>query len=174
MGFSLTELLVAISIGSIVIVGAAQMLIGHIKSSANTEAMMRAQDTWARIQHLIDQDIQEAECLSTSTDNKTLTIELPPCDNSTNKKIIYTLDNEELTRTGPSIQSDGTLNTSISPASETVATHVSLFTVSVDQTRAPGSSAIATYKFNTVDPTGFTFSSQKSTEAKSRSRVIDS
>ena len=186
LGFSLTELLTAAAIGSIVIIGAAQMIVGHIKTSAQTEALMRAQDTWIRVQHLIDQDIQEAECLSTNASKDAITITLPPCPSG--NTITYELEadgeGKNLVRTGPPINQDGTLNLQANSRTDIVSNNIKTFSVEINipaesqgeggtSSIETGESAIATYSFNITDPAGFSYGSAKTTRARPRIRVID-
>ena len=168
MGFTLTELMITSLIGSIAIILAGQSLISHVRMSARSEATMRAQDTWSRIHHLIDQDIEEAQCIDVNTASKTLTLKMTSCD-SNSVNVVYSFSGSSLTRNGPIINAlDGTLDFS-NLATSTVSDMVSDFTPTLNT----GGNLSISYSLNILDPSGFTFPNSKTTETHVRSRIID-
>ena len=168
-GFTLVELLATAVLGGILLVGAAELILSHVRFSARTEAMMRAQDVWTRIQFLMDQEIQEASCLS-STSSSSITLSLPPCGTGA-RTITYSLSGSNLIRTGPGINvADGSLDLSTATNSTaTVARNISSFSASIN---SDGTEAV-TYSLNISDPSGFQFSQAKTTGARTRSRIIN-
>lgn len=164
-GFSLIELLVVSILGSVVTIAAAQVLINHVRSSVSTEALLRAQDTWSRLQFLLDQEIQEAESISVS--GSTLTLTMPRVNNVTDT-IAYTLSGSDLIRTGPNINTGtGALipGTSIQA---TLLDNVIQFTPVL----SGGNNRTVTYTLNTKDPSGFQFREAKITSAQTRTRIL--
>lgn len=171
-GFTLPELLVAIFIGSIVIIMAAQSLISHIKLSARSEAMMRSQDIWSRIQNLIDQDIQEARCVSVENAGTKLVLSITAWCNEAQPgtQVIYQRINNTLTRTGPAIDpTSGGLDLSSSQITSTVSSNIKEFSAILNSADSRG----VTYSINVQDPSGFSFKQSKSTGAHLRSRAIN-
>jgi len=171
-GFTLPELLVAIFIGSLVIVMAAQSLISHIQLSARSEAMMRSQDIMSRIQNLVDQDIQEARCVSVENSGNKLVLSITTwCNEAQNgTQVIYQSINNVLTRTGPAIDpTSGGIDLSSSPITSTVSSNISEFSASLNSAGSRG----VTYSINVLDPSGFSFKQSKSTGGHLRSRLIN-
>lgn len=171
-GFTLTELLVTISIGSVVVIVAAQSLIAHIRLSARQEALMRSQDTWSRIQNLIDQDIQESRCASVDSVARKLSLSMTTwCgDTVDGNQIIYQLKNNNLIRTGPPIDpTSGSLDTTSTSTTTIVSGNISEFSPSLNSKGNYG----VTYSINILDPSGFTFRKTKLTGGHLRSRVIN-
>lgn len=169
-GFTLTELMIASAIGSIVVVLAAQSLIAHLRLSARSEAMMRAQDIWSRIYHLIDQDIQEASCIAVNTSTKVLTLTMSSCEMTNPSKVTYSLSNGSLQRVGPPVSpTDGTLDLSAAAITAQVAGNISEFSPSLN---TAGNLSV-NYSLNIEDPSGFSFQNAKTTATHVRSRIID-
>lgn len=173
-GFSLAELLIVVVIGGVLMTGAATMIISHMRSSARSEAIMRLQESWSRVQFLLDQEIQEASGSPSSTTCSSLTLTVPNPDVSgSNLTITYSLVGTELRRTGPPVNSDGTLNGKLdndgrTPSStEIVMTRVSSF--------CPTSSGgDVDYTLGLTDVTGVTYQNQSEVSgARTRSRIID-
>lgn len=164
-GYSLIELLIAIMIGGLMITGAASMLIAHMQTSSRSEAVNRLQDSWSRIQFLLDQDIQEAIGTPSVNSCSSLTLAIPTTAGGTDT-ITYDLSGTDLKRTGPDINSDGTLNFGTS-RTDLLMSNVTSFCPSlmdgeVDYTLALRDASGVVYQ-NQSQPTG----------ARSRSRVID-
>lgn len=164
-GFSLVELLVVSVLGSIITIAAAQVLIGHIRSSVSTEAMLRAQDTWSRLQFLLDQEIQEAESFSATGTTLTLTM---PNVNGVVDTITYTLSGTDLTRTGPNIN---TTNGALMPGTSQEAILVGNVTEFAPVLSGTNNRTV-TYTLNIRDPSGFSFRQSKSTAAQTRTRIL--
>lgn len=169
-GFSLTELIIASAIGSIGVVLAAQSLIAHLRLSVRAEALMRSQDIWSRIYHLIDQDIQEARCIAVNTSTKVLTLTMSPCQVTSPSTVTYSLSNGYLQRVGPPVSPvDGTLDLSAAAITAPVAGNISEFNPSIN---TAGNLSV-NYSFNIEDPSGFSFQNAKTTATHVRSRIID-
>jgi len=168
-GFSLPEVLIVSVIGSLMLLSAVGLIASHTRTSSRMEAKMRTHDTWARIQFLLDQEIQESACISASN-SSTLVLSLPPCS-APQATITYTQSGTNLLRTGPAIDNnDGSLilNTTSTDIVTSDLTPQSGFTVSTPDSRG------AEYTISITDPTGFSFTNQgKSSAAQTRSRIID-
>ena len=101
--FTLPELLIVSVIGGILVVSAAQLILAHVRTTTRIEGKLRAQDVWARVQFLLEQEIQESACSTASGSELILT--LPPCDDAASPTITYSLQGTNLIRTGPTIDS---------------------------------------------------------------------
>lgn len=165
--FTLPELLIVSVVGGLLLVSAAQLILAHVRTTTKIEAKLRSQDVWARVQFLLEQEIQES---CNSTGGSELTLTLAPCGETTSPTITYSLDGTNLVRTGPKIDStDGSLLLNDSSSTDIVASNVSSFTPS----SADGQNV--SYQLNILDPSGFSFSGEgKSSSAQIRSRIIDS
>jgi prepilin-type N-terminal cleavage/methylation domain-containing protein len=165
--FTLPELLIVSVVGGLLLVSTAQLILAHVRTTTKIEAKLRSQDVWARVQFLLEQEIQES---CSSTGGRELTLTLPPCGEITAPTITYSLDGTDLVRTGPKIDStDGSLLLYDSFSTDIVASNVSSFTPS----SADGQNV--SYQLNILDPSGFSFSGEgKSSSAQIRSRIIDS
>lgn len=164
-GFTLVELLVVSVLGSVVMIAAVQALIGHIRASAVTEAMLRSQDTWSRLQFLLDQEIQEAESLTAAGSTLTLTM---PLVNGSRDSIIYTLSGTNLQRTGPNINAGSGALIPGTTGTATVVGNISEFTPLL----SGSNNRIVTYTLNIQDPSGFKFRQAKTTAAQTRARIL--
>lgn len=166
-GLSLAELLVAIFIGAMIFIAASQLLVTHIRTNSRMEAMMRLRDNWGRLQFLLEQEIQESRGAATSSGSLSLTIPNPSIPSSTTS-ITYTLTGNALTRTGPPINSDGSLNFTLSSNTETILRGITGFTVSIGS----DSSQTVIYTADLVDPTGVGLN-QRGSAATAESRIIN-
>lgn len=166
--FTLPELLIVSVIGSVLLVGAAQLILAHVRTTTRIEGKLRSQDVWSRIQFLLEQEIQESAC--SSAEGSQLTLTLPPCGEPTSPTITYSLKGTNLIRTGPTIDSaDGSLILNGLSSTDIVAGNVSSFFPSSTDGRN------VSYQLNILDPSGFSFSSEgKSSSEQTRSRIIDS
>ena len=179
-GFSLAELLVGVVIGSVLVIGAGQLLANHIQTSARLEGLLRSQEKWSRIQRIIDQDIQEAHCIVTS--GGSLVLKLPVSYSGSDGSLLnacgssaitYTLSNTTLQRSGPAISAiDGSLDESNMTSNVTVATNVTEFSVDSVSSSLESSPTVS-YTFNVLDPSGYSFKSSKTSSARARTRIID-
>lgn len=163
-GFTLVELLVVSVLGSVVTIAAAQVLISHLRASVATEGMLRVQDTWSRVQFLLDQEIQEAERITAS--GSTLTLTMPTLEGITDT-ITYSLNAGNLIRNGPNINAaDGSLLPGTS-STDTLVGNVTEF-----EPEANTANRTVTYTLNIRDPSGFTFREAKTTGAHTRTRIL--
>lgn len=164
-GYSLIELLIAIIIGGLMITGAASMLIAHMQTSSRSEAINRLQDSWSRIQFLLDQEIQEAIGTARVNNCSSLTLAIPATSGGTDT-ISYDLSGTDLKRTGPDINSDGTLNFGTS-RTDLLMSNVTSFCPSL-------SDGEVKYTLALRDASGVVYQNQSQpTGARSRSRIID-
>ena len=166
-GFTLPELLIVSVIGSVLLIGAAELILAHVRTTTKIEGKLRSQDVWTRIQFLLDQEIQESACSAASSGELILT--LPPCGDPASPTITYRVQNSKLVRIGPAINSaDGTLLLKGGAMSDVVAGNVSAFVPS-----SPDGKTVS-YKLNILDPSGFRFTGEgKASSAQTRSRIID-
>lgn len=169
-GFTLVELAMVVAIGSIIMLGTASMLISHIRSSAKMEAVMRLQEAWSRIQFLLDQEIQEARVQASSPsavncESLSLTI---PNPTGSDGSIVYSISSDGvLSRNGPSVGSDGTLDFSTTSSSATLMRRVRSFCPVVSDGRV-------TYTLALDDASGATYQNQSQPSgARSRARIIE-
>lgn len=105
LGYSLSELLIAFLIGGVLMAGAASMLVSHTRTTARTEALIRLQDGWSRVQFLLDHDIQESIGTPTIVSCSSLALAIPRANGSTDT-ITYALSGSNLMRSGPDISAD--------------------------------------------------------------------
>ena len=125
-GFTLVELLIASSIGALILVGAATSIVSHIKSTTSQEVVRTLRDQWGMLNYFLDTEISMASCATAS--GSTLTL-YTTFDCSGSAFITYTFDGiNTLTRSGPPIQDDGTLNTAVANTPSTLSENVSAFT----------------------------------------------
>jgi prepilin-type N-terminal cleavage/methylation domain-containing protein len=169
-GYTLVELLIAVAIGSFLMIGTASMLISHIQSSARMEGLMRLQEAWSRVQFLLDQEIQEAriEAGSPSSVNcSSLSLRIPNPAGGEGQITYSRTGDGTLTRSGPSVNEDGTLDFNVQANDEPVIRGVTSFCPTVrDGTVA--------YTLGLRDASGVTYqNSSNPSAARSRSRVIE-
>ncbi len=167
-GFTLAELLMAIAIGSVLMLGTASMMISHIQAAAKSEAIQRLQEAWSRVQFLLDQEIQEASGNATSSTCSSLTLTVPNPDTSgSNMTITYALSGTDLKRTGPPIKDDGTLNGTAASTTELVMSKVISFCPTTD-------AGDVNYTLALQDASGITYRNKNQPSgAHTRSRVIN-
>lgn len=167
-GFTLVEVLVVVAIGSVLMIGAASMMIGHMRASARYEAILRLQEAWSRVQFLLDQEIQEASGRPTSSPCNSLTLSIPnPNGTGNNLTITYALSGTDLKRTGPQVNSDGTLDSSPASTTELVMSRVTSFCPTT-------TSGTVEYSLALQDATGVSYQNQSQPSgASTRSRVIN-
>lgn len=167
---TLVELAIVVAVGSIIMLGTASMLISHIRSSAKMEAVMRLQEAWSRVQFLLDQEIQEARIQSGSPSvvnctSLTLTIPNPA---GSDGSITYSISNSGiLSRNGPDVSSDGTLNLSSANSSATLMKGVTRFCPTYSDGRV-------SYTMALEDASGATYQNQSQPSgARGTIRIID-
>lgn len=167
-GFSLPELLIVIVIGGVLMTGAASMMISHMRSSARSEAILRLQESWSRVQFLLDQEIQEASGSPSSSTCNSLTLTIPnPTGSSSDLTVTYALSGTNLQRTGPPVNSDGSLDGTASSTTELVMSRVTSFCPTTN-------GGEVNYSLALEDATGVTYQNQSQPSgASTRSRVIN-
>ena len=127
-GFTLVELLVAASVGSIVALAASDLMLSNMRSGAALEATQRLRTDWSRVSHFIESEVALSERVITNASllnlaqcNPTITAtefafglevrrDLPPAiyfvrDNATNS--LEWNGDSSLWRCGPSINENG-------------------------------------------------------------------
>lgn len=124
-GFTLVELLIAISVGSVLIGMLGTLLISEIRTGINQELSQRSKEDFVRIVALIDADISEGSQLSIpgslsgcsgATGTSLVSISVPygfdASSNSTNSSTIvyFAKPDGTLSRCGPPFQANGSLN----------------------------------------------------------------
>lgn len=169
-GFTLTELLMVVAIGSVLMLGTASMLISHIQSSARMEGTMRLQEAWSRVQFLLDQEIQEARIQSGSPSSVTctsLSLTIPNPAGS-DGAITYSRSADNiLTRSGPVVDQNGRLDFSTQAEGEVVMRGVTSFCPTTSNGRV-------SYTMALQDASGVTYQNQSNPSgARSRTRVIE-
>lgn len=169
-GFTSTELVLVVAIGSLLMIGIASMLITQIQTSAKMHAGMRLQEAWSRIQFLLDQEIQEARSGSDTPaagDCSSLTINIPNPTTSSEATIVYSRSGTALTRTGPPINADGTLNFATTSSTATVMSGVTSFCPTISNSQV-------TYTMQLTDPSGATYQNQSQPSgARGQARIIE-
>ena len=139
-GFTLVELLVAASVGSIVALAATDLMLSNMRSGAALEATQRLRTDWSRVSHFIESEVALSERVITNASllnlaqcNPTITAtefafglevrrDLPPAiyfvrDNATNS--LEWNGDSSLWRCGPSIDVNGEYTDVISGNSAT-------------------------------------------------------
>ena len=166
-GITLVELLVVLAIGGVVLSGAIAMVVSHIRTSSQIAALLRLQDQCGRVEFLINHEIQQAE--RASGDQDTLILHIPGMANA--KQITYTLENQELRRTGPEIDALGRLQdseTDVTPETHLVARGVVDFDVDTSNPRHP------TYQLSVQDSNGVIYRTGSADGAQCSVRSITS
>lgn len=167
-GLTLPELLIAIAIGSIVLLAASEILTSHIRSSSRMEAIMRLQDSWSRLQFLLNHEIQEARGASVDSSGA-LILNIPDSTNpATLSTISYRTAGTALQRFGPTIGSDGSLIFNQASTTQVVLRGVSAFTPSLGN----GGSQQVRFTVSLVDPTGVTLT-QRGSATTADARIIN-
>ena len=138
-GFTLTELLVAASIGILLSLVAGEALVSHLQSNARLESLERLRNDWNRASHFIESEVALSERVLTSSESVNLdqcsheiTAEefrfaleirrdLPPViyfvrTNEANSSSIWN-GTESLYRCGPGITEDGNYSNQITGSS---------------------------------------------------------
>lgn len=138
-GFTLTELLIAGSLASALMLTLVAVVVGHVRSRRTMEAVMLLQDNWTRVQFLLDQDIEEsisssnaAGCTPASAGTAKLTLTVA----GTSQSITYYLSGTNLRRCGPSVTVTGELSPTAT-SDELVAEGVSSMDVNLDDAQRP-------------------------------------
>jgi len=166
-GFSLSEVLIAVVVGSVLMSGAVSMLISHIGTTARFEALIRLQDGWSRVQFLLDQEIQEAIGTPTTVSCTSLSLEIPDSSGGSDT-VTYALSGTTLSRNGPQVSADdGTIVEGSEPSDQVVMTGVTSFCPTSD-------SGEVDYTLALSDPTGVVYQNRSQPSgAHTRSRIIN-
>ncbi|MCT0207756.1 type II secretion system protein J [Synechococcus sp. CS-1332] len=157
-GFTLVELLITSVIMGVIFATGSNVMVTQIRVSAQQESVRRLQDHWGRINHLLDSEITESAS-ATAVANTSLTLTL-----AGGQTITYTLNDRTLTRSGPPINDNGTLNlTAGTPnVSSVLLTNVDAFAPTITNSREPA------YTLAIADGLGASFTGLSSS---SRSRT---
>ncbi|MEB3235984.1 MAG: prepilin-type N-terminal cleavage/methylation domain-containing protein [Cyanobacteriota bacterium] len=170
-GFSLVELMIVVVIGSVLMGGTVTMLMSHIRSAARMEAMMRLQETWSRVQFLLDQEIREARIATgtpASVNCTSLSLEIPNPTGGAATVVYARTADDTLTRSGPPIlDASGELDFAGTATTETVMRGVTSFCPSTTDGRISYTMALS-------DASGVVYQNQSQPSgARAASRVID-
>lgn len=184
-GFTLVEVLVASAMGALLIIATTTIFVPQLRMHQRLEGRTRLQERWARVQFLLDSEIQEAHTVRVINNMLELTICEPlamdefyainanQCSNGgsattgtpgNDVTITYALDQSKqtLTRDGPSIDQRGALLID-TPSSSVLTTGVLVFTP-----EANSQSVTYTLSFrDPADPNGSTYTN-KSSAARAR------
>lgn len=157
--FTLVELLITAVIMGVIVSTGSTMMVSQIRSSALQESTLRLEENWGRIHHLMDREITESASAS-AVPNTSLTLTLPAGQTIT---YLYQSDAATLSRTGPPINDDGTLNLAAGTANVTftLLSNVSSFAPAVNNSREPA------YTLGLRDGLGASFTG-RSTSTRSR------
>ena len=165
-GYTLTELMIAAVIGSVLMMGAVSMIVSHTRTAARSEALIRLQEAWSRVQFLLDQEIQEARGTPTIASCSSLSFEVPN-DSNVLKTITYSLSGTTLSRTGPRVLATGRLDNDLTDSNQVVMTGVTSFC----PTQNTGE---INYTMTLRDATGVTYQNRSQPSgAHTRSRIIN-
>ncbi|MCP9860832.1 MULTISPECIES: type II secretion system protein J [unclassified Cyanobium] len=155
-GFTLVELLITSVIMGLIIATGSNVMVTQIRVSAQQESVRRLEDHWGRINHLLESEITESAS-ATAVANTSLTLTL-----SGGQTVTYAFDAGTLTRTGPPINDDGTLNLSAENIASDMLTNVDAFQPTITNSREPA------YTLSLNDGRGTTYTGLSSS---SRSRT---
>ena len=165
-GYTLTELMIAAVVGSVLMMGAVSMIVSHTRTAARSEALIRLQDAWSRIQFLLDQEIQEARGTPTISSCSSLSFDIPN-DSNVLKTVTYSLSGTTLNRTGPRVLATGRLDNDVTDSNQVVMTGVTSFC----PTQITGE---IEYTMTLRDATGVTYQNRSQPSgAHTRSRIIN-
>lgn len=170
-GFSLAELMIATAVGGALMAGAITLVIAHMRTASRMEALMRLQETWSRVQFLLDQEIREARLSddSPSVEACSLTLAIPNPAGGDDASVVYGLTEEgTITRTGPPIlDTTGQLDFDAATTTETVVRGVTEFCPELTNGRI-------SYEMTLRDGNGVFYRNQNQPSgARGSSRVVD-
>ena len=165
-GYTLTELMIAAMVGSVLMMGAVSMIISHTRTAARSEALIRLQDGWSRVQFLLDQEIQEARGTPTIASCSSRSVDVPN-DSGVLQTIACSLSGTTLNRTGPRVLATGRLDNSVTDSNQVVMTGVTSFCPTND-------SGEINYTLALRDASGVTYQNRSQPSgAYTRSRIIN-
>ncbi len=148
-GFTLVELLITGAIIAVIFAAGSSVMVSQIRASSVQESIRRLQDHWGRVNYLLESEINESASASVVA-NTSLTLTLPG-----GQTITYSFDpsTRTLTRTGPPINDDGTLNLTAGTANvaSVLLSDVDAFNPSLVNSREPS------YAMTLADGRGVTF-----------------
>ncbi len=148
-GFTLVELLITGAIIGVIFAAGSSVMVSQIRASSVQESVRRLQDHWGRVNYLLESEINESASAAVVA-NTSLTLTLPA-----GQTITYSFDasTRTLTRTGPPINDDGTLNLTAGTANVTsdLLSDVDAFSPSLINSREPA------YVMTLADGQGVTF-----------------
>ena len=154
--FTLVELLIATFVGLLSLSAIIAIIISYVNSRNRLEASVRLQDNWARLQFLLDREIQEsvpvtsASSVSTSCGSGTIRLSLEVPGNS--NRIIYYTSAANLRRCGPVIDANGNLGSTV--ADQLLLNDVSSFTADTSDPQRPS------FSLSLSDAGGVTYTNQ--------------
>ncbi len=151
-GFTLAEVIVASAVGALVIIATTTVFAPQLRMHQRLEGRTRLQERWARVQYLLDTEIQEAHSVAVIANGLRLTTCAVPsnpsdtyslanrCTDGTTSATgtpgtdvsityVHTPGTQVLSRTGPTINRNGQLNTTSDPSTEVLTTGVVEFIV---------------------------------------------
>lgn len=140
-GFTLIELMVSVSIGAMLVAGAAGALTAHIRSSSNLEFTQSVRNDLSRLTFLLETEVKEGSAISTGGavdcaggGTPLFTIAVPQLGSTgttlaTSNIHYYATgsgNTATLVRCGPPINNNGTLNFAGTRAASNVSTNTTL------------------------------------------------
>ena len=134
-GFTMVELLITSVIMGVIFATGSNVMVTQIRVSSQQESLRRLQDHWGRINHMLDSEITESAA-ATAVPGTSLTLTL-----AGGQTITYAYDGSTrtMTRTGPPINDNGTLNLASGTAnvSSVLLTNVDAFSPTLTNSREP-------------------------------------
>lgn len=165
-GFSITEVMIAAAIGGTLMVGAVSMIIAHTRTAVRSEALIRLQDSWSRVQFFLNQEIQESQGTPVIS-GCDLQLSMPTSSGGFDT-VTYSLNGTDLERTGPTVAMAGTLEEGTS-STDVVMSGVNAFCAELIN-----DSGAVRYTMTLADRSGVTYSNQSDpTGARPSGRVIN-
>ncbi len=183
-GFTLVEMLVASAMGALLIVATGTIFAPQLRMHQRLEGRTRLQERWARVNFLLDTEIQEAHQVELIPNGlRLVTCKLQaniiepdgnqakcsdgatPDTSSPGEDIFtdYSLSNGSLVRSGPVIEKTGSLNMNVLEADQVVITGVTEFKPDV---KAQDVTYTLSFR-DPADPNGSTYTN-KSSAARAR------
>lgn len=175
-GFTLVELLVTLSIGSLVLIATVFTLTSHFRTTALLEARNRLQDHWGRVNLLLEAEIAEADTITTDGTcdgvSSLLTLNIRSTDEANSTTAIrYAVNgNGDLVRCGPPVAANGSLDFAAATTTSRLVPNAQLV---VQLPGSPPTGRLPTYTLTLVDPSsGASYANQVSAN-RARVRVIN-
>ena len=170
-GYTLVEIMIATFLGLVTLTALVTLIMAYVRSRDRVEANMRLQEQWAKLQFLLDREIQESIPVTSNSSVNALCGAITPAlsleSPGSRDRIVYYLSGTSLRRCGPSITGNGSLSTTVTDS--LLLNNVSSFTVdtSTDVQRP-------SFTLTLTDPTGVTYTNQSQpTGTTYRARTIN-